>query len=68
MSKLYCVSKAIPILPINIEDAARSDAEIEKAEQVVLHLTYIAVAMIRIIIAFKLLSLQSSRLTLSVLH
>ncbi|XP_071926683.1 aspartate--tRNA ligase 2, cytoplasmic-like isoform X2 [Coffea arabica] len=31
--KLYCVSKAIPILPINIEDAARSDAEIEKAEQ-----------------------------------
>lgn len=33
VSKLYCVSKAIPILPINIEDAARSDAEIEKAEQ-----------------------------------
>lgn len=32
--KLYCVSKAIPILPINIEDAARSEAEIEKAEQV----------------------------------
>ncbi|KAI5673037.1 hypothetical protein M9H77_13401 [Catharanthus roseus] len=31
--KLYCVSKAIPILPINIEDAARSEAEIEKAEQ-----------------------------------
>ncbi|KAL3510175.1 hypothetical protein ACH5RR_029576 [Cinchona calisaya] len=31
--KLYCVSKAIPVLPINIEDAARSEAEIEKAEQ-----------------------------------
>ncbi|TQE05990.1 hypothetical protein C1H46_008414 [Malus baccata] len=30
--KLYCVSKAA-ILPINIEDAARSDVEIEKALQ-----------------------------------
>ncbi|KAB2619164.1 aspartate--tRNA ligase [Pyrus ussuriensis x Pyrus communis] len=30
--KLYCVSKAA-VLPINIEDAARSDAEIEKALQ-----------------------------------
>ncbi|GFQ03701.1 aspartate--tRNA ligase cytoplasmic [Phtheirospermum japonicum] len=29
--KIYCVNKAIPVLPINIEDAARSDAEIEKA-------------------------------------
>ncbi|KAG6399475.1 hypothetical protein SASPL_140956 [Salvia splendens] len=28
---LYCVNKAVPILPINIEDAARSEAEIEKA-------------------------------------
>ena len=68
MRELYCVSKAIPILPINIEDAARSDAEIEKAEQVVLYLTNIVVAMIRIIIAFKLLSLLSSCLTLSVLR
>ncbi|KAM1648505.1 hypothetical protein FF1_009776 [Malus domestica] len=30
--KLYCVSKAA-VLPINIEDAARSDVEIEKALQ-----------------------------------
>ncbi|XP_044472368.1 aspartate--tRNA ligase 2, cytoplasmic-like [Mangifera indica] len=29
--KLYCVNKAMPTLPINIEDAARSEAEIEKA-------------------------------------
>ncbi|CAA0838122.1 Class II aminoacyl-tRNA and biotin synthetases superfamily protein [Striga hermonthica] len=29
--KLYCVNKAIPTLPINIEDAARSEVEIEKA-------------------------------------
>lgn len=31
--KLKCVSKAIPTLPINIEDAARSEAEIENAEK-----------------------------------
>ncbi|KAL0327654.1 UNVERIFIED_CONTAM: Aspartate--tRNA ligase 2, cytoplasmic [Sesamum angustifolium] len=31
--KLYCVNKAVPALPINIEDAARSDLEIEKALQ-----------------------------------
>ncbi|XP_042025715.1 aspartate--tRNA ligase 2, cytoplasmic-like isoform X1 [Salvia splendens] len=31
--KLYCVNKAVPILPINIEDSARSEAEIEKALQ-----------------------------------
>lgn len=29
--KIYCVNKAIPTLPINIEDAARSDADIEEA-------------------------------------
>ncbi|KAL6544220.1 Aspartate--tRNA ligase 2, cytoplasmic [Orobanche gracilis] len=29
--KLYCVNKAIPTLPINIEDAARSEVEIEMA-------------------------------------
>ena len=39
--KLYCISKAIPILPINIEDAARSDVEIEKAEQVKIHCVYL---------------------------
>ncbi|KAK5846559.1 hypothetical protein PVK06_002852 [Gossypium arboreum] len=32
--KLYCVNKAMPTLPINIEDAARSDAEIEAALQI----------------------------------
>jgi hypothetical protein len=32
--KLYCVNKAIPTLPINIEDAARSEVDIEKALQV----------------------------------
>ncbi|KAI3453947.1 hypothetical protein Pfo_010610 [Paulownia fortunei] len=31
--KLYCVNKAVPTLPINIEDAARSEVEIEKALQ-----------------------------------
>ncbi|OMO61926.1 Aspartyl/Asparaginyl-tRNA synthetase, class IIb [Corchorus capsularis] len=31
--ELYCVNKATPNLPINIEDAARSDAEIENALQ-----------------------------------
>ncbi|KAE9606356.1 putative aspartate--tRNA ligase [Lupinus albus] len=31
--KLYCVSRAVPNLPINIEDAARSEVEIEKALQ-----------------------------------
>ncbi|XAR69920.1 Aspartate--tRNA ligase [Bertholletia excelsa] len=31
--KLYCISKALPTLPINIEDAARSEVEIEKALQ-----------------------------------
>ncbi|XP_009791268.1 aspartate--tRNA ligase 2, cytoplasmic [Nicotiana tabacum] len=31
ISKLYCVNKAVPTLPINIEDAARSEVEIEQA-------------------------------------
>ncbi|KGN60145.1 aspartate--tRNA ligase 2, cytoplasmic [Cucumis sativus] len=31
--KVYCISKAMPTLPINIEDAARSEAEIDKALQ-----------------------------------
>ncbi|OAY64543.1 Aspartate--tRNA ligase 2, cytoplasmic [Ananas comosus] len=30
--KLYCINRAIPNLPINIEDAARSEAEFAKAE------------------------------------
>ena len=32
--KIYCINRAIPTLPINLEDAARSEAEFEKAEQV----------------------------------
>ena len=32
--KIFCVDKAMPTLPINVEDAARSDVEIEKALQV----------------------------------
>jgi aspartyl-tRNA synthetase len=32
--KVYCINRAIPTLPINLEDAARSEAEFEKAEQV----------------------------------
>lgn len=32
--KMHCVSRAVPTLPINIEDAARSEIEIEKALQV----------------------------------
>ncbi|KAF2290686.1 hypothetical protein GH714_015004 [Hevea brasiliensis] len=31
--KLHCISKAMPTLPINIEDAARSEKEIEEALQ-----------------------------------
>jgi aspartyl/asparaginyl-tRNA synthetase len=31
--KIYCINRAIPTLPINLEDASRSEAEIEKAEQ-----------------------------------
>ncbi|XP_057423940.1 aspartate--tRNA ligase 2, cytoplasmic-like [Lotus japonicus] len=31
--KLYCVGRAVPTLPINLEDAARSDVEVEKALQ-----------------------------------
>ncbi|TVU30738.1 hypothetical protein EJB05_22374 [Eragrostis curvula] len=31
--KIYCINRAIPTLPINLEDAARSEAEFEKAEQ-----------------------------------
>ncbi|XP_052208913.1 aspartate--tRNA ligase 2, cytoplasmic-like [Diospyros lotus] len=31
--KIYCISKALPALPVNIEDAARSELEIEKALQ-----------------------------------
>lgn len=33
LRKIYCVSKALPTLPMNIEDAARSEVEIEKALQ-----------------------------------
>ncbi|KAG6524495.1 aspartate--tRNA ligase 2, cytoplasmic-like [Zingiber officinale] len=33
IKKLYCVNRSVPNLPINIEDAARSEKEIEKAEQ-----------------------------------
>jgi hypothetical protein len=32
--KIYCINRVIPTLPINVEDAARSEAEFEKAEQV----------------------------------
>lgn len=32
--KIYCINRAVPTLPINLEDAARSEAEFEKAEQV----------------------------------
>jgi len=31
--KIFCVDKAMPTLPINVEDAARSELEIEKALQ-----------------------------------
>ncbi|KAI3833270.1 hypothetical protein MKW98_006369 [Papaver atlanticum] len=31
--KIYGISKALPMLPINIDDAARSEADIEKAMQ-----------------------------------
>ncbi|KAF5946649.1 hypothetical protein HYC85_016877 [Camellia sinensis] len=33
VKKLYCISKAVPALAINIEDAARGEIEIEKALQ-----------------------------------
>ncbi|PUZ69767.1 hypothetical protein GQ55_2G137500 [Panicum hallii var. hallii] len=31
--KIYCINRATPTLPINLEDAARSEAEFGKAEQ-----------------------------------
>ncbi|KAL0903332.1 hypothetical protein M5K25_027703 [Dendrobium thyrsiflorum] len=31
--KLYCINRAVPNLPINIEDAARSEEEIKEAEK-----------------------------------
>lgn len=31
--KIYCINKALPNLPITVEDAARSEVDIEKAEQ-----------------------------------
>ncbi|KAK9068727.1 hypothetical protein SSX86_012842 [Deinandra increscens subsp. villosa] len=31
--KIHCVNRAAPVLPINVEDAARSDVEIEKASE-----------------------------------
>ncbi|XP_058080597.1 aspartate--tRNA ligase 2, cytoplasmic-like isoform X2 [Magnolia sinica] len=31
--KIYCISKAVPNLPINIEDASRSEKEIEDAKK-----------------------------------
>lgn len=34
--KIYCINRAVPTLPINLEDAARSEAEFEKAELVCL--------------------------------
>jgi len=36
--KIYCVNRAVPTLPVNIEDAARSEAEIEEALKVSFHL------------------------------
>ncbi|WOL19797.1 hypothetical protein Cni_G28599 [Canna indica] len=30
--KIYCVNRAVSLLPINVEDAARSEADIQKAE------------------------------------
>ena len=35
MTKVYCISKAAVQLPINLEDAARSEVDFQKAEQVV---------------------------------
>ena len=32
--KLYCINRAVPNLPFNIEDAARSEVEFEKAKPV----------------------------------
>ncbi|GKF86279.1 hypothetical protein Tco_0254106, partial [Tanacetum coccineum] len=32
--KIYCVDMAAPMLPISIDDAARSEAEIEHALEV----------------------------------
>ncbi|XP_044959490.1 aspartate--tRNA ligase 2, cytoplasmic-like [Hordeum vulgare subsp. vulgare] len=33
VSKIYCINRAIPTLPLNFEDAARTKAEFEAAEQ-----------------------------------
>lgn len=34
MRKLYCIDRADPNLPITVEDAARSESEFVRAEQV----------------------------------
>eukprot|EP00249_Psilotum_nudum_P019047 c27072_g1_i1 orf=141-1745(+) len=31
--KIFCVSKAVPILPLNLEDASRSERDFQRAEQ-----------------------------------
>ncbi|CAM6122617.1 unnamed protein product [Calypogeia fissa] len=31
--KVYCISKAMPVLPLNLEDAARSEVDFENAEK-----------------------------------
>ncbi|GLJ17295.1 hypothetical protein SUGI_0300190 [Cryptomeria japonica] len=33
VQKVYCISKSVPTLPINLEDAARSEKEFERAKQ-----------------------------------
>ena len=40
MRKVYCVNRALPTLPINVEDAARSEIEIEKALQVLIFIAF----------------------------
>jgi aspartyl-tRNA synthetase len=40
--KIYCINRSIATLPINLEDAARSEAEFEKAEQVCLFLCFLS--------------------------
>ena len=39
--KLYCVNRAIPNLPISVEDASRSEVEIEKALQVLMSCVFV---------------------------
>ncbi|KAF7148975.1 hypothetical protein RHSIM_Rhsim03G0118000 [Rhododendron simsii] len=48
--KVYCVSKVVPTLPINNEDAARSEVEIDKALQFLLSGGFVGIHTTKLIV------------------